>query len=227
MNFAPIVWVEASIAGGKTTFCKEISSRLGYDFLEEPVETNFYLEPFYKDPKAHAFGMQILLLHHRYAMKQTASFSVMLGKSKGVLLDRSIAGDRVFAKLHHKAGNIDDLGWRCYNYAYEVMARTIQPPTMLIYLDVQPETAYARMKQRARGAEVGVSLDYLQALHDGYEELLAEMQRGLVPWSHSIMVHRLIWDRGTTTAEEWDAVAKTVRASVNRQLQVSAAQREA
>ena len=207
----PIIWAEGIIAAGKSTFCREMAKRLELTFLEEPVERNFYLQEFYKNPKAYAFGMQIFLLHYRFAMKQVSGFMAPLGQTRGIILDRCVAGDRVFAKLHWKAGNISDLDWQCYNYAYQVMARSIQPPTLLIYLDVQPETAYARMKARARGAEVSVTLEYLQTLKEGYEELIQELKRGLVPWSHSVEVTRLIWDRETLTESEWSAVAKTVQ----------------
>lgn len=212
----PIIWTEGIIASGKSTFCREVSKRLDLEFIEEPVDRNFYLREFYKDPKKYAFGMQIFLLHYRFFMKQKASSGAMIGDRKGVILDRCVAGDRVFARMHWKAGNISDLDWRCYNYCYEGMARTIQPPTILIYLDVQPDTAYERMAKRSREAETGVPLDYLRALKDGYEELLAEMERGLVPWSHSIRITRIIWDRETLTETEWNAVAATVQEAIKR-----------
>jgi len=207
---APILWIEGLIASGKSTFASEISNRLGYMMLEEPVEQNFYLEPFYKDPKKYAFGFQIFMLHHRFAAKQIAAYEAARGVAKGVVLDRSIAGDRVFAKLHNQAGNINDLDFRCYEYCYQMMARTILPPTVLVYLNTQPEVAHRRMQERARGAEAGVPLDYLIKLKAGYEELLAEIRRGLVPWGHSVHVESIIWDRDTASEEEWQHIAKTV-----------------
>lgn len=206
----PIIWVEGLLAAGKTKFCHEIAARLEFECIEEPVDSNFYLEAFYEEPPRHAFGMQIFLLHYRYAMKQRASYTAAMADVRGLILDRSIAGDRVFAKLHWQAGNISDLNWRCYQFAYEVMARTIQPPTLLIYLDVQPETAFRRMQQRARPAERGVTLEYLESLRDGYEELLHELRRGLVPWSHAVETTKIVWDRETLTENEWQAVAATV-----------------
>jgi deoxyadenosine/deoxycytidine kinase len=211
-----VIWVEGLLAAGKSTFCQKMAKKLGFLFLEEPVGGNFYLGEFYKNPKLYAFGMQMFLLHYRFAMKQVASYSAMLGTKRGVILDRSVAGDRVFAKLHHDCSNISDLDWRCYQYAYEVTARTIQPPTLLIYLDVQPETAYRRMKSRKRKAESEVPLRYLKRLHDGYEELLSELKRGLVPWSHSVEVTRIVWDRETLKKSEWDAVIATVQSMCRR-----------
>jgi len=43
---------------------------------------------------------------------------------------------------------------------------------LLIYLQTKPETAFARMKSRARAAEDLCPYDYLLDLHEAYEEWL-------------------------------------------------------
>lgn len=211
-NFKPLIWVEGLIGCGKSTFSREVGKRLGLRIIEEPVDSNPYLEPFYKDPKRFAFGMQIFLLHTRYAMQQLAAYEATgVGGAAGAILDRSLSGDRVFAKLHMKEGNIEALDWQTYEMAYGYMARNLLPPTLLIYLDVQPETAYDRMKKRNRNAEVGVPLDYLKKLREGYQELLHEAETGLMPWSHAVRTARLVWEPDTLTEEQWDRTAMTVR----------------
>jgi deoxyadenosine/deoxycytidine kinase len=226
----PIIWVEGLLASGKTTFCRQMAKRLKFKFLEEPVGGNFLLTDFYKDQKTHAFAMQILLLHLRYAMKQEASFQAIRlanyapeegeaaseANCNGILVDRSIAGDRVFALVHRDAGNIHPKHWDVYQYAFQVMARTIQPPILFLYLDVQPETAYERMKARERKAEVDVKLDYLVKLREGYEKLIKELRTGMAPWAHSVQVERIIWDRDTLSEDEWRNVARTVSDACRR-----------
>ena len=215
-HFRPLIWVEGVIGSGKTMFSREIAQRLNLRLLEEPVTggavDNPYLELFYQDPKKWAFGMQIFLLHQRYAMQQLASFEATgVGGYDGAILDRSLSGDRVFAKLHVAEGNIEPLDWQTYETAYQIMARSLLPPTLLVFLDVQPETAYERMCLRARKAEGGVPLEYLVKLREGYQELLAEAERGLLPWSHAVRVCRIPWDSATTSSKDWDRVAQTVR----------------
>ena len=78
-------------------------------------------------------------------------------------------------------------------------------------LDIQPETAFARMKKRNRGAEAGVPLDYLITLRKGYQDLINEAERGLLPWAHAVRVCRIPWDPDTINPEQWDAVASTVK----------------
>ena len=113
--FKPLIWVEGLIGCGKSTFSKEISTRLNLRLIEEPVETNPYLEKFYQNPKEYAFGMQMFLLHKRYIMQRLAADEATgVGGYSGAILDRSISGDRVFAKLHNESGNINDLDWKTY-----------------------------------------------------------------------------------------------------------------
>lgn len=207
----PLIFVEAIIGAGKTTFSREISKRLNLRLLEEPVETNPYLEKFYKDPKQYAFGMQMFLLHQRYAMHQLGSYeAVGVGGYSGVILDRSLPGDRVFAKLHYEAGNINELDWNTYEMAHLIMCRSLLPPTLLIFLDVQPETAFQRMKVRSRSSESEVPLDYLIKLRKGYQELLKEADHALLPWAHAVKICRIPFDFDLHSKEEWDSVASTI-----------------
>jgi thymidylate kinase len=95
--------------------------------------------------------------------------------------------------------------------AYSIMCRTLLPPTLMVFLDIQPETAFARMQKRNRSAESGVPLDYLVRLRKGYQGLLQEAERGLLPWAHAVRVCRVPWDPDTITSQQWDAVAATIR----------------
>jgi deoxyadenosine/deoxycytidine kinase len=209
--FRPLIWVEGIIGAGKSTFAREVGKRLNLEMIEEPVETNPYLEKFYENPKQWATMMQIFLLHKRYAMQQTAAWlATGVTGASGAILDRSLSGDRVFAKMHRDSGNIHQIDWETYEMAYNYMARSLLPPTLLIFLDVQPVTAFNRMKKRNRGAEAGVPLEYLTKLRQGYQELLREAKAGLMPWAHAVQVATIVWDPDTTTTEAWDAVAQTV-----------------
>ena len=204
----PLIWVEGVIGCGKSTFAREVGTRMGLRILEEPVGSNPYLARFYKDPKKWAFGMQIFLLHQRFALQQLAVYeTTSIGGYKGAILDRSLSGDRVFAKMHMRAGNIEELDWKTYEMASAIMRCNLQPPTLLVFLDVQPKTAYNRMVERARTEEIGVSLDYLIELRNGYQELLHEVNE---IWPR-IKVCRIPWDPDTLTEAQWDATTETVK----------------
>ena len=212
----PLIWVEGIIGCGKTTFCREVGKRLGLRVVEEPVATNPYLAPFYEDPATHAFPMQIFLLAKRHAMQQLCAWeSTGVGGYAGAMLDRSLAGDRVFAKLHLENGNISELDWRTYEMWYDIACRNLLPPTRIIYLDASPETALERINKRiqedpkTRGCESKIELSYLQKLEEGYRALLAEARVGLLPWAHAITVKEMVWDP-INDLPDWDRIAKNV-----------------
>jgi deoxyadenosine/deoxycytidine kinase len=193
--FGPVVWVEGIIGSGKTTLAELLAQKLGLRLIQEPVETNPYLERFYKDPKRWAFSMQVELLHRRFAMQKLASYEATgEGGYAGAVLDRGLPGDRVFAKLHMLEGNMADIEWETYAHAADVMSCSLVSPSLMIYLDVEPEVALHRIQARARGAESGMKLDYLEKLRRGYLDLLVEIQSGSHAWSRGMEVMRLAWN---------------------------------
>jgi deoxyadenosine/deoxycytidine kinase len=56
------------------------------------------------------------------------------------------------------------------------MKRFLVYPDILIYLRVSPKVSMQRIEERGRGAEKGISLDYMEKLHQGYESFITEME---------------------------------------------------
>ena len=177
--YGPIIWNEGIIGAGKTTATEKMAEALNLRPIYEPVDSNPYLAKFYKDPKRYAFPMQIELLHRRYAMQKIAAYEATTnGGYDGAILDRGLPGDRVFARLHRLAGNIGELEWNTYERAYDTMTCSLIPPSIMVFLDTEPEVALRRIKKRARDAEVSIDLDYLTRLRDGYYDLMVEIDSG-------------------------------------------------
>lgn len=195
MPYGPIVWIEGIIGAGKTTLTNALCERLNLRAILEPVESNPYLERFYGDPKRWAFPMQIELLHRRYAMQKLAAYEATTeGGFKGAVLDRGLPGDRVFCRQHMLAGNIDPLEWDTYERAYDNMVCSLVPPSILVFLDVDPEVALSRIKQRSRGCETSIDLGYLRGLQRGYYDLMVEIDSGEHAWSRGIRIARVPWN---------------------------------
>lgn len=188
----PVIWVEGIIGAGKSTLAKIIAERLRLRAFHEPVETNPYLEKFYQNPGRWAYPMQMHLMHYRYAMQKEAAYAAARGD--GAVLDRGMPGDRVFCKLHMLAGNMDKLEWETYQMAYNIMACSLTPPSLLVFLDVEPDVALDRVRSRARGVENSIELKYLSDLRRGYLDLLCEIESGSHPWAQGMQVMRLAWN---------------------------------
>lgn len=207
-----LIYVEGIIGVGKSTYCKEIAQRLNYRVIEEPVKTNPYLELFYQNPKEYAYEMQIYLLHRRIGLQQLAAAEALYSPHyAGAMLDRSLFGDRVFEELHHEDGNISDLQHHAYLTAIRNMQLMIYPPTILVFLDAEPQICLDRIKARSRGCEVGISLDYLERLTQRYHRLIQDAKDGRYPWSHAVRVLHKSWNHDTMTQAQWDAESASLK----------------
>lgn len=166
------IGVSGPIGVGKSTLTRTLAETLGYQPYFEPVETNPYLDDFYKDMARWGFTMQMFLLAKRFAQHQEL---VWRSDWEGVVQDRTIYEDTVFAKLLFDAGHIDRRDYDTYLSHFHVMMRYLVYPDLLVYLRCVPQVAMERIKSRGRDAEKGISMDYLQKLHAGYEDFATQM----------------------------------------------------
>jgi deoxyadenosine/deoxycytidine kinase len=207
-----LVYVEGIIGAGKSTYCREVGRRLNYRVIEEPVGDNPYLKLFYSDPKRYAYEMQIYLLHRRIGLQQLAAAEALYSTEyNGSMIDRSLFGDRVFEELHHQDGNISDLQHHAYLVAVRNMQLMIYPPTTLVYLDVEPDVALERIRERDRSCETSISLDYLSRLADGYHRLIESAKSGRFPWSHAVQVFIVQYNAPIVSSTTWNATACGLR----------------
>jgi len=185
-----LICCEGNIAAGKSTLAKQLADRLGYVLFLEPTVENPFLEKYYGDPKAYALPMQLWLLKQRYityvnALKylhEEQQRQPGATRARGVILDRSIFSDVVFAEKNFRDGNFSREG---YDYYLALRAQLLQPlplPHAVLYLDVSPQQCYDRIHGlRQRDCEGGIPLAYLQGLHDCYRQLLTQMGEWNLP----------------------------------------------
>jgi len=210
-----LAYVESIIGGGKTTYCNQVGPRLNFRVFKEHLDHE-RLDRFYKQQKQYAFHFQIHVLHQRMGIQLLAACEALYSDVySGAIVDRSIFGDVPFARLHARAGNIEAMDWVTYQISHMNMKFMIWPPTTLIYLSVEPEIAYERIRKRmeeeGRPYEDIVDLAYLNALRNEYELLVEEAQSGKFPWGHAVKIQYSDWNPATRTKDEWDAVAAGLR----------------
>jgi deoxyadenosine/deoxycytidine kinase len=207
----PLVYLEGNIGSGKSTAAKEMAKRLKLRMYQEPVDPDF-LDAFYKDMKRYSFAFQVCKLHERWALQMSAAAETMLNEEYcGALLDRSLWGDFVFAtKLYHD-GLMDEHEYRIYRMAVRNMMLVLFPPTIIMYLNAQPDTCFERIRKRDRPQERGITLEYLQGIHKGYLDLIKQSKSGRFPWSHAVEVLVIPWDPETVTEQQWDRTAQMLK----------------
>jgi deoxyadenosine/deoxycytidine kinase len=207
----PLVIVEGNIGAGKSTAAKRLAKLLNYRLLHEPVDPVF-LDAFYKDMARLSFAFQVKMLHERWAMQISAAAETMVdGGFDGAMLDRSLWGDFVFAEALTEMGHIHSEEFKIYLSAVRNMALVLFPPTVLLYLSARPETCLTRIRERNRPQEQGITWEYLQRLHDGYQRMIKDAKTAAWPWSHAVQILPVPWDPRTVTDEEWTRVAAMVR----------------
>lgn len=173
--------ISGLIGAGKTTLAKKLAKAFGVPFVPEPVKENVYLEDFYSNMARYSFEMQIWLLTKRFKQQQMVIWS-----NDGAVSDRSIYEDQIFAEALATSGLMDERAYQTYMELFGMMEAFMKPPTLIIHLDVSPEESLRRIEQRARECESGITLEYLQSLHEGYQRHIEKVSKTIpvivVPW---------------------------------------------
>ena len=160
----------------------------------EPVADNVYLADFYQNPSQYGFAMQIYLLNRRFQQHQE-----IIWRGEGGIQDRTIYEDSIFAKTLMQQGMIDQRDYETYLQLFKHMSHFMCRPSVIIYLDLSPESSLKRIQMRARDVEAGVPIEYLRLLHQGYEEFIDDISR-------STPVIRVPWEEFRDTAEVVEVV---------------------
>ena len=177
--------LEGNIGAGKSTFLKMVAKHLSYVSVAlEPIhnwQNKIYgqslLANFYQDPKRWAYTLEILAMVCRVREHMEEQ-----EKSAIKITERSIySGHYCFAQNGYESGFMTDVEWQAYNQWFQfLIPGKCQPPKGFIYLYVDPETAYTRIKKRNRLAEKQISLGYLKQIHAKHEQFLVQ-QKNIMP----------------------------------------------
>lgn len=159
-----LVIVDGVVGSGKTTFMNILQEELGLHGFEEPVTDNPLLEKFYHDRKRYAFPLQVFFLNRRFRMLKDAE-----GLASSSVMDRSIYGDVIFAKLLHEGGDMEKEEFLLYQELLVNMLDHIEAPKLMIYLKCDVDTALSRIQKRGRDYEQIVERDYWERLNKEYE----------------------------------------------------------
>lgn len=197
-----IIGVEGLIGAGKSTLlaamARTLSARVAVipekvalwralpndDGTRAPRDgdaTHNLLQRYYDDPAKYAVPFQAFALATRVAaLDDTLKELQLLPPSmmpEVVLVERSPDGDACFATMLHNDGVVDAAWYSAYHYVKRLYARFVPPVDAFIDMNVGVDTAMARLQERARTEEVGVTDVYQRHLFTTLRKWLAAERR--------------------------------------------------
>lgn len=168
------VAVAGNIGSGKTTLTTLLSKNYGWRAHYEDVDHNPYLDDFYDDMKRWSFNLQIYFLNTRFHQVLKIRES-----EESVIQDRSIYEDAyIFAANLRQMNLMSNRDYDNYETLFELMAKLVQPPDLMIYLRASVPTLVRQIQKRGRDYEAGIRLDYLKRLNEMYDAWIASYNLG-------------------------------------------------
>jgi deoxyadenosine/deoxycytidine kinase len=144
MSFQYIA-IDGPTGVGKTALAERLAARLDAALVLEELD-NPFLEDFYAGRQGAALHAQIFFLLGRH--RQQLAFRQADLFTQTVVCDYLFDRDRIFAYL-----NLDDNELFVYQRLYELLARDMAPPDLVIYLQAPPEVLARRLRDRAAESE--------------------------------------------------------------------------
>jgi deoxyguanosine kinase len=155
--------IEGPIGVGKTALAERLAARLDATVVLEDTE-NPFLADFYADRPGAALQALLFYLLNRHRQQMTLRQADLF--SQTTICDYLFDKDRIFAYL-----NLDDNELFIYQRLYELLARDVSPPDLVLYLQAPTEVLLQRRRARTADPE-GAALDpdpaYLSELNEAY-----------------------------------------------------------
>ena len=157
--------IEGPIGVGKTRLAERLAARLEATTILEDAE-NPFLSDFYADRPGSALQAQLFYLlnrHRQLTSKRQADLFLQT-----IVCDYVFDKDKIFAYL-----NLDDNELFIYQRLFDLLAKDVPPPDLVVYLQAPTELLVQRLK--AREAEPDVEPlpvpdeDYLRELNEAYQ----------------------------------------------------------
>lgn len=153
--------IEGAIGVGKTTLARMLREHFETGLLLEVFEENPFLAKFYEDRTRYAFQTQMFFLLSRYRQQQQVHKFLAQGP---LFSDYMFNKDWLFAQL-----NLAGDEWEVYQQLHTALALQIPKPDLVIYLQADTNVLLGRITQRDRPYERDMDRDYIEAVHQAYE----------------------------------------------------------
>jgi deoxyguanosine kinase len=156
--------IEGPIGVGKTRLAERLAAKLEATTILEDTE-NPFLADFYADRPGSALQAQLFYLlnrHRQLTGKRQADLFLQT-----TICDYVFDKDKIFAYL-----NLDDNELFIYQRLFDLLARDVPPPDLVVYLQAPTELLMERLRKAAKDPERELPLpaeEYVRELNEAYQ----------------------------------------------------------
>ncbi len=166
-----MICIDGAVGIGKSSLASLLSKELDLHLLEEPVVNNPFLDIYYENPKRWSFPTQIFFLNERFKLVQEA-------EKIDCILDRSIYGDEIFAKMLKDDGKMTEIEFNTYKDLLNNMLQFVKKPDLMVYIYTDEISQIDNnIKNRGRDYEMDVPLSYWSELDKYYKDFFKEYDK--------------------------------------------------
>ena len=157
--------IEGPIGVGKSALSERIATRLDATAVLEEAD-NPFLADFYAGRAGAALQAQLFYLLNRH--RQLVGLQQGNLFSQATVCDYLFDKDKIFAYL-----NLDDNELFIYQRLYDLLAKDVPTPDLVIYLQAPTEVLVRRLRDRAKDPERETNFDpdpdYIRELNEAYQ----------------------------------------------------------
>ncbi|EMP4384101.1 deoxynucleoside kinase [Vibrio parahaemolyticus] len=156
----PYITLEGNVGVGKSTLLHRLADELGWEVVEEGIEFDEGFQTLLKERYENPTPENVAKLQ-LYVANFMAERINELDPNKFYVVERSVFATELFSLAANRPDIIDALAGHVLR---------VPAPEFYLYLSAPPRLCLERIHERDRTGEgEGISLEYLQTLHDIHE----------------------------------------------------------